>query len=243
MKRITILLALIVHTAVLPVRAAFIIEPVDPAGAEIGLAFANFYYLPNTGTNSFATTAALGNGSDAVGLSFVGNNYNIFGGNGASDEYVFQYTLGTDADNATIAAGTDLGNGVLASGLTGGASGLYNVYATWPTSSNIDPLGSDFWLLNTSSLAEEFRVNDVVQDSDTAGTVPGNEVWWFVGSANLTAGTTYELHVLANNPSFVSQRISGVMFETAPIPEPSTYALALLGGLGLAFIVNRQRRK
>ena len=40
------------------------------------------------------------------------------------------YTPGVDLDNTVLTAGTNLGNGDLATGLTGG-TGLYNVYITW----------------------------------------------------------------------------------------------------------------
>ena len=102
-----------IYSMALPVQAAFMVE-----AHSSGLANANFtsvYGTPNASIPSaaVATTAT----------------HSVYGGPGDEpDIYIYSYTPGTDADNVPLVAGTDLGNGDLATGLTGGGSGLYNVY-------------------------------------------------------------------------------------------------------------------
>lgn len=234
MKKTTFLIVgiLTLQLTSLTVRAAFIIEP------RPGKAFSNYRFAGTGGTNSATTT-------DSSAFGLTPSNGSAYGGGAAtSDDYAFRYTPGSDIDNTPITAGLDLGNGDLASGLTGGVSGTYNVYVTWPTSSNVDPSGTDFSLVNTLSPGSPIlTVNGVIQDSDTAGVAPGADAWFLLGSASLTAGQSYELHSIANSTAFVSQRMDGVMFELQPVPEPSTIALGLLGGAGVMFSYLRRRAK
>src|SRR5262245_26547931 len=143
LKRTTTLLALaaLLRLAA-PAHAAFIVEghPTGKANAT------NFAFVPGAGNGTAASTSTTP--STAVGLSATGS---IFGSNntiaGVVDVYRFSYTPGTNADNTVLAAATSLGNsqavdadgagaGVpvyatvpqLATGITGGASGIYNVY-------------------------------------------------------------------------------------------------------------------
>jgi hypothetical protein len=44
----------------------------------------------------------------------------------------------------------------------------------------------------------------------------------------------------AISDSFVSMRSAGVMWEAAPVPEPSMVALSVIGGLGLLFALRRR---
>jgi hypothetical protein len=169
----------------------------------------------------------------AVGLQ-PGNS--IFGGNSATaDQYIFSYTPGTDADNATFTAGQALGNGNLATGFTGGTTGLYNVYACWPNTSNL----SDDGATPTSYVATGDLgsvTTGLNQDETTNGALVGG-VWAFVGQVQLTAGNTYTVSQTAPNSSFTSMRAAGVMWE-AVVPEPASLSILALGAMAMV----RRRR-
>lgn len=215
------------------VQAAFIVEPISG-----GKAFANYSYI----SGGAASVTALG--GTAPGLS--GINSSIYGGNGLTDVYQFSYTPGTDVDNTVFTAGDLLGDnfGVAnnASGVVGGGSGLYNVYATWPVSSNV---GSPVTVANC-----DFTVNSdgapltpptVNQNTGQSGTPGGNAGWFYLGTVSLTAGNTYTVTMDSIVDNFVSMRSSGVMWEAAaPVPEPSALVL-IAGGLGLLWVTSRRR--
>ena len=182
--------------------------------------------------------------SAAVGLT--GTN-SLFGGTAVDpdrDTYTFSYTPGTDADNTTFAPGTVLGsttgfagNGNVATGLTGGGSGLYNVYFTAPESTNISGGGSDFTLTQdgTSIVIADVDLNNggTGPDTDPGEAFIGgaNNAWYLLGTVSLTAGNTYTVTMEANANTFVSQRAHAVMYEA--VPEPTSLALVGLGGLGM----------
>ena len=131
-----LLTAIAVSAIAASASAAFIVEP-----GTGGLAQANYSY---TGDG----TAASVSGTPTAALGTIATD-SIYGGNGATfDQYTSTYTPGTDADNFTPAAGTDLGNGDLATGVTGGDSALYNVYFTAPSSTNVNLAGSNFTIQN-----------------------------------------------------------------------------------------------
>ena len=207
------------------VNAAFIIEP--RAG---GKATANFSTVGDTGAPSNSSTTGT-----AVGLtSGIGS---IQGGASATaDAYAWKYTPGTDADNTPLVAGGALGGGNLATGLSGGASGIYNVYATFPASATAST-GNP----STYAITHEAGVTQLVLNQNTP-TTQGN-VWFLVGQATLNAGTTYTLTQTASNSTFVSQRASGAMFEyIGPVvPEPATFVLAGASLLGLAGLPRRRK--
>ncbi len=221
-------------------QAAFIVEA-DSNGAVTGKANANF---SSTG-HSFSTTP-----SGAVGLD---GDESVFGNPlAAPDVYTFSYTPGVDADNTIFTTGDVLGDtsaidadGVggaapaylpvpqLASGLAGGASGLYKVYLTVPATTNSNAAGS---LIDITSDLPTISLDPV--NLNTGGTAPvggGNgatDAWLHIATVPLTAGNTYSVSLTANAATFVSQRAHGVMWE-AVIPEPSTCLLTGLACIGL----------
>jgi hypothetical protein len=216
------------------VQAAFVVEPISG-----GKAFDHYAWAGGAG--GVASVTALG--GTAPGLS--GINSSIFGGSVSPDIYRFSYTPGTDVDNTTFAADDPLGDnfGVanLASGLVGGGSGLYNVYATWPVSSNVGPVPADpnvnFLVSSDGPLLTTPAIN---QNTGLSGTPGGNEGWFLLGTVSLTAGNTYTVDMDAITDNFVSMRSAGVMWEAAPVPEPSMVALSVIGGLGLLFALRRR---
>ncbi len=211
-------------------QAAFIVE-----AHSSGLANGNFAFGGDTTTASASTPSA------AVGLA--GTN-SIFGGNGSTtDTYVFSYTPGTNADNFSPAAGSLLGSTTgfgteTATGIVGGGSGLYNVYWTSPSTTNVNVAGARMTITGDGApiIIDPLDGNDGGTGADAdpgpAFVGGGNNAWYLLGTVQLTAGNTYTVTQESNVASFVSMRAHAVMWEA--IPEPSSGLLALLGGLGFA---------
>ncbi|WP_428389607.1 PEP-CTERM sorting domain-containing protein [Mucisphaera sp.] len=194
-------------------QAAFIVE-VDVDGLDDGpfTPSANFAFGGDT------TTASTSIAGTAVGLT---GGDSLFGGNGtAVDTYTYSYTPGVDADNLVLAPGTALNNaGSFATGLAGGASDVYTIYATWPATTNVSGGDVTFTLEGSDSSSQVLAVLDQNGNDGT---------WVKLGSAPLTAGVTYTVVQESGAATFVSMRAAAVMFE---VPEPASAALLGLGGL------------
>jgi hypothetical protein len=199
------------------VQAAFIVEPLSP-----GLASDHFTGTPRVSTTGWST---------AVGCTLVGvkSAYgSTVGTTGPQHIYVYSYTPGVDVDNTVLTAGTDLGNGDLATGLVGG-SGLYNVYATWAGgTTNVDKSGCNYAVSNDGANIVVGPLNQNV-----GGAAGGNKWLLIASNVSLTAGVKYTVTQTANSTAWTSMRSSGVMWEmTQAIPEPMS--LLLLGAGALA---------
>jgi len=214
-------------------QAAFIVEPI--AG---GKAYANYAWIGGAG----GTAVVAQQGGTAPGLS--GINQSIFGGSVSPDIYQFSYTPGLDVDNTSFTPGQHLGDnyGVenLASGVTGGGSGQYNVYATWVWSTAITGYGTIF---EVSSDDLPIVLPPIDQNNGGTGNPGGNAGWFCLGTVALTAGNTYTVEMTPLVSTYVSMRSAGVMWEMAAIPEPSTLALSIVGGAVLLGLTTRRRNR
>jgi hypothetical protein len=223
MRRTNVFILVVCIAAVVlagEVQGAFVVE-LHPDG----LAFSNF-----SGTPRYSAYAKA---SNAVGCTDFGSGF----GSTADppDVYTFSYLLGTDADNVPLVAGTDLGNGDLASGLSGGATGLYNVYITFPDSTNVDVSGCDIVI---TSDGVDIVLEDVDMNTGGTGTPGANDAWLLIAeNVLLTAGNTYTVSQTANSDAYVSMRSHGVMWEA--VPEPCTL---LVLGLGAVLLRRRSSR-
>ncbi|GAA5482705.1 PEP-CTERM sorting domain-containing protein [Haloferula sargassicola] len=212
-------------------QAAFVIQ-VDTDGADDG----PVTYPANFSFGGDTTTAASSTDAGTVGTQ-PGDS--LFGGDGVNqpDTYVYTYEPGLDGDNTPLLAGTILTDeGDTATGVTAGGSGLYNVWATWPRTSNVS--GGDVRYTLTAGLTTLF---DVLIDQNAENLPdalePGKDAEWvLLGQADLEAGTAYRLTQQAGLNTFVSMRAFAVMFE--PVPEPSVLALS---ALGLPALLRRRR--
>lgn len=202
-------------------HAAYLIE-VDTDGLDNGVLVYNPFFAFGGDTASASQSVA----GTAFGLT---GGDSIFGGAAAAgpDTYLYIYAPGIQGDNLAIPNGTDLGNGSLSGGLTAGGSGLYNVYATWPTSGNVS--GG----LTTYTLKDG---NDNTLFSTQVDQLTNGNIWVLLGTANLNADTRYVVEQTAGSNTFVSMRSAGVLFDPV-IPEPAS-----LGVLALAGLVAMRRR-
>lgn len=205
-------------------QAGYLIE-IDTDAADDAVLTYNSHFSFGGDT----TTASQSASSSAFGMT---GGDSIFAGDGVNfpDTYVFSYDPGSDADNLVIPLGTDLGLGVAASGITGGNPGNYAVFATWPFTENVTGGLTTF---TAATAGDSFSVS-----LDLNGTgnqwVKVGEIVWSSGPITLTQE--------AGANTFVSMRSAGVLFEPVAIPEPSTFALGLLGVLALG-LRSRKRRQ
>lgn len=174
------------------VQAAFIVEAYSP-----GLANANFQGAGRTSDRSTAP------GTTAV--------YSLMSTNEAPADWTYSYTIGVDEDNYLPAAGTDLTNGLIASGLVGGVPGLYNVYMTWPRTTTTKTEGCKITVTN---YLESVVLNPVLQNNGGTGEPGGNNGWYKIADRVPLIWKTYTVNQVANNfLGYCGQRSHGVMWE------------------------------
>lgn len=225
MKKRSLLVALSIGLLFATTTQAAWLMQVDIDGADDG----PITFNPNLSFGNGGTTASTSSHSSAVGLA---DGDSIFGGDGnPADQYIITYDPDVDGDNLALAAGTALNAaGDVATGVTAGNSGLYNVYATWPFTTNTTGGGSQFIL--TDDMANQVFSVVINQNDDGNGNGTGNE-WIFLGSGNIDASKTYTLTQTTLDSSFVSQRLEGILFDA--VPEPTTMALAAVCGVCMMF--------
>lgn len=201
---------------------------------------------PNFSFGGDTTAVSSSVQSFAVGLPA---HQSIFGGNGNifPDTYVVSYTPGTDLDNYSPSTGALLGSTTgfgteTASGLLGGASGLYKVYFTVPESTTVSAFSTATITGNGGPLVfPGLNLNNggTGADLDAGPAFVGgaNNAWYLLGTVDLTEGDTYTFTLESSSNTFVSQRLAGVMWEK--VPEPTS---TMLLGLGVAIGLVRRRR-
>jgi hypothetical protein len=204
--------------------ASYILE-IDTDGTDDGVLTYNSLF----GFGGDTTTASQSAPSVAFGMT---GGDSIFGGDGVNspDTYVYSYDPGVDGDNLALAPGQDLGNGNFASGAVAGGPGLYNIYATWPFTTNVSG-GLTNYEISTFGVP---NVN-VSLDQNNLG-----DSWILLGQIQYTTGAIQVTQTSTSN-TFVSMRAAGLLFEPdsdAAVPEPST---VLLVGAGLGLLLLRRR--
>ena len=125
----------------------------------------------------------------------------------AGDEYIYSYTPGPDVDNYFPAEDTDFGNDNVSTGILGGVTGFYNVYITWPNTSNA---GGTCTITITND-GEDVVGTDVNMNGNDSN---GNNRWLLIAEGiEMTAGVTYTVSQVTDNPGAgVSMRSHGVMW-------------------------------
>ena len=201
------------------VDAAFIIEPNGKASAT--------NYLAGTGTGN--STAAGAPTLMAPGLT--PGAASVFGG----EPYTYTYTPGADGDNTVFAAGQVLNSnaGLNASGIAAGGAGVYNVYLTYPESTNNSGQPTSYDVDSDGIAGSELSSSRDQNILDVPNGL-GVGLWELLGQITVTDVNqviTFTID-LVNPPGYVGPRTAGVMFEPA-VPEPASLALMGLGGLAM----------
>ena len=227
-SRIFSMLALLGLVCAGQASAAYLFE-IDTDGADDGV----ITYNPRFSFGGDTTTAS----QSAPSLAFGTNGADsIFGGNGvnAFDTYIYNYSPPVDGDNLPIAAGTSLGEGWVASGLTAGGVGEYFVYATWPFTTNVSGGLVNY---NVATPGDAFTVQINQNDFDGIGVDGRGNEWVRLGKINYTSGAITVVQTSSNN-TFVSMRAYGLLFE--PVPEPAGLGLIATGLLATFGFLRRR---
>lgn len=211
MKRVQLVTLLVIIALITAgAQAAFMVE-----AHSSGMANGNFSYNWDGAISASSTPTP----SEAYGVTATNS---VFGGGAVApvmDTYTFSFTPGIDADNLPIPADTDMGNENLSSGLVGNGTGYYNVYITWPATTNADPAGCRITITSDGS---DIVIDPINVNNGGTGSPGANNGWYLIASdINLTAGNTYTVTQEANNNSYVSMRSHGVMWEA--VSEPMTF--------------------
>ncbi|VGO17560.1 Peptidoglycan-N-acetylglucosamine deacetylase [Pontiella desulfatans] len=229
-KHLTVALCVAVGMGISSLQAAYLIE-VDTDGLDDGI------LQPSPGFAFGGDTTAAGQSGAASAIGLTGGD-SIFGGNGVSepDTYVFSYAPQSNPDNLYFDPGTPLGDGNYASGASGGIPGRYAVYATWPTSGNVNG-GPTTYRVVTAGDSSLFSV-----DQNSIG-----DAWVKVGEIDYTNGLITVTQTPDSN-TYVSMRAAGILFErmddgsgggdTGP-PGPLIFGQGTARTFGLAFARNR----
>lgn len=226
MMRLPVLAALLMGLLAATANAAFLVQ-VDTDGLDDGPFTPSPNFMFGGDTTSASTSILSG-----APLLPVGDS--LFGGNGANepDTYVYRYDPSSDADNLATGGsflGVDL-SGVAknGSGVAGGGTGLYRVYAAWPDTDNVNLAGVTYEVIsganNFSVLVDQNTANDPKRGF--------SDVWVMLGEIEYDGSSGIIVNQKAEVNSFVSMRASAVLFE--PIPEPSAVVLAVVAAVGLA---------
>jgi hypothetical protein len=245
MKTLSVFLSLVLFLVCAgDARAAFIVEARSTATA--GLGYGNF---SGTHSNSSGTSSALGL-TPALGSAYGSGVYQ------QAANYLYSYTpgttAGTDADNYPVALDNRyFGNGVYSTNQTGGQTGYYNVYITWPTATNVNLAGCYLYITSDSGTTTVGPLDmntggtvafaQTMVDNPPVGTIfqGGNNAWLRIArDVLLTSGNTYTVNQVSVGTDSVSARSSAVMWEYVSVPEPATIGILSLGAL----LVRRFRR-